>query len=120
MAWCVGPLAIVNSSMTTVSVFANLESVASNGQTTTFTGHKYEVVVSGTYEESTIARYMCHLALGNALLSDIGSLLTIQDSGDRGTYVANNAILCFGAAVSWSQRPQSYLEYDLDQVCNKL
>lgn len=54
MAWCVGALAIVNSSMTSVSVFANLESVASNGQTTTFMAHKYEVVVSGEYEKGAI------------------------------------------------------------------
>ena len=55
--------------------------------------------------------------LGNAQLGDLGNLLMIQDSGDVGTYVGNNGKLCFSAAVGWSQRPQSYLEYNLGQVC---
>ena len=57
------------------------------------------------------------VGLGNAQLGDLGNLLMIQDSGDVGTYVGNNGKLCFSAAVGWSQRPQSYLEYNLGQVC---
>ena len=55
---------------------------------------------------------------GNAQLADLGNILSIQDSHDKGTYVADNARLCFSAPVSWSQRSQSRLEYALNQVCD--
>ena len=54
--------------------------------------------------------------LGNKQLGDLGNLLMIQDVGDAGTYVSSNAKLCFTVAVTWSQRPQSVLEYSLQQV----
>ena len=58
------------------------------------------------------------LGIGNAQLTDLGNILLIQDTHDVGTYVGNNGKLCFSAAVGWSQRPQSYLEYSLGQVCD--
>ena len=43
----VGALTIVNSSMTSASAFANLDSVGSNGQLAAFKSSSYEIVVSG-------------------------------------------------------------------------
>ena len=62
----------------------------------------------------------CITTAGNAQLADLGNILSIQDSRDEGTYVADNARLCFSASVTWSQRSQSYIEYALDQVCDVL
>ena len=40
----------MNSSMTSASAFANLDSVGSNGQLTVFKTSRYEIVVSGMYD----------------------------------------------------------------------
>ena len=42
-----GALLVVNSSMTSMDVFANLATVGLNGQLATFMLKKYEIVVSG-------------------------------------------------------------------------
>ena len=105
--------------MTSASAFANLDSVGSNGQLTVFKTSRYEIVVSGMYDGLVqMDMVVTMLVVGNAQLGDLGNLLMIQDSRDVGTYVGNNGKLCFSAAVGWSQRPQSYLEYSLGQVCD--
>ena len=54
--------------------------------------------------------------IGNEQLSNLGTILTIQDANEGTIYVANNAKLCFNAAIYWSRRSESYLEYNLAQV----
>ena len=58
----------------------------------------------------------CLLHVGNELLTDAGHVLDIQQSSDDGTYIANNPVLCFDAAVEWARHPQSYLESNLTLV----
>ncbi len=55
-------------------------------------------------------------AIGNDLLTDVGHILDIQQSSDNGTYIANNPVLCFDAAVEWARHSQSYLESNLTLV----
>jgi hypothetical protein len=58
----------------------------------------------------------CHQ--GNSQLVDIAYVLDIQQLAPAGTLVANNSQLCFDAALSWSHRSDSHLEYRIDQVCH--
>ena len=83
---------IINSSMTTLSAFANLDMVATNGQLATFMTKNYEIVVSGLLGGSYDLPVVI-LNVGNTRLTNIGNLLMIQDSNDLGTYVANNVHL---------------------------
>lgn len=53
----------------------------------------------------------------NAALTDVGNLLDVQQDNTGGTYIANNQLLCFDAAVSWGRRTDSHIEYLLGQVC---
>jgi len=53
---CLGPLTIVNSSMATLAWLANLESVATKNQLTTFNGRSYEIVVSGWLRSLVVRR----------------------------------------------------------------
>lgn len=55
---------------------------------------------------------------GNNQLVDIGYVLDIQQLAASGTLVANNSQLCFDAALSWSHRSDSHLEYNVGQVCD--
>jgi hypothetical protein len=54
---------------------------------------------------------------GNNQLVDIAYVLDIQQLAPTGTLVANNSQLCFDAALSWSHRSDSHLEYHVGQVC---
>ena len=59
------------------------------------------------------------MCVGNAQLSDLGTILSIQDANKGTIYVANNDNLCFDAAIFWSRDSESYLEYNVAQVCVK-
>ena len=44
-------------------------------------------------------------------------ILDLQLAAAQGTYVGNNTQLCYSADVVWSQHTNSYLSFDLSQVC---
>jgi len=60
---------------------------------------------------------MMVLISDNAQLLDLFQTLNIQAGAVGSTLVSSNAELCFSAAVSWSRRNDSYLEYNLATVC---
>ncbi len=64
--------------------------------------------------------WLCVLAdvSGNALLADLGFLLDVQIESVYGTYVSNNSRLCSDASIRWTRRNDSFVEFELGQVCD--
>jgi len=52
----------------------------------------------------------------NAQLGDLFQMLNIRATAVGGMLVSGNSMLCFDAAVSWSRRNDSYLEYNTASV----
>ena len=118
-----GALVINGSSMTSLYAFAHLTSISTLGQTVNVNGASYSVVVIGlcfshishviSFERSPINKHKT----GNSQLSDLGHLLDVQITSSNATLVSNNGILCFNAAQEWGRRTESYLEFNISQVC---
>lgn len=53
---------------------------------------------------------------GNQRLLDVHVFLDIQTGADLGTYISNNPSICLDAALSWTRRNDSILEYNLSMV----
>ena len=107
-----GPLIIGNSSMTTLSVFAHLTSISSSGAMTNVGSREFDHFWALVFVFADVLM----LCPDNAQLVDLFQVLNTQASAAGGTLVANNAVLCFSASVSWSRRNDSYLEYNLASV----
>ena len=100
--------------------FANLETIGSNGATTMAGGKPYSLVITGLSFYGFHCNVFTDCHQGNSQLVDIAYVLDIQQLAPAGTLVSNNSQLCFDAALSWSHRRDSHLEYRIDQVCRLL
>ena len=52
------------------------------------------------------------------MLADDGNVLVVMLAADGGTLMTVNAAQCIAApSVTWGQRNDSYIAYDVSQVC---
>ena len=122
---CLGVLVVSNTSIASLSIFANLVSVGTNAAlladavayipSVSYGGSNYTVIVTGL-ACTLLCLPFVDLRVGNARLMDLGNILSIQSSSSYGTLIANNSALCFNPSGQWGHRKNSYLEFSLLQV----
>ena len=122
---CLGVLVVSNTSIASLSIFANLVSVGTNAALlpdavayippVSYGGSNYTVIVTGL-ACTLLCLLIVDLQVGNARLTDLGNILSIQSSSLYGTLIADNSALCFNPSGQWGHRKNSYLEFSLLQV----
>jgi hypothetical protein len=104
------------SSVASLECFIYLANVrASSSSLFEHDGGRYAVAIYGMVAEQESTPLSVYL--DNYRLGDLGHVLDLQLNAAGGTYVADNARLCFDASVAWAQRNDSLLVFERAAVC---
>ena len=97
------------SSITSLECFIHLASVKIGPSSLfDYKGGRYAVAIYGL----PVDRYpQDSTRAGNNLLEDLGFMLELQLDSAGGTYVTDNARICFDASIAWAQRNNSLVAH---------